>query len=85
MNKFSHKGPEKKKLVTRLFNDIAKRYDFLNHFFSFGVDYYWRNRLVKEMKPSQNQLILDVATGTGDVAFKLAPRCKNVTGIDIRK
>ena len=83
MNKFSHKGPEKKKLVTRLFNDIAKRYDFLNHFFSFGVDYYWRNRLVKEMKPSQNQLILDVATGTGDVAFKLAPRCKKVTGIDI--
>ena len=83
MNKFSHKGPEKKKLVTTLFNDIANRYDFLNHFFSFGIDYYWRNRLVKEMNINQNQFILDVATGTGDVAFKLAPKCKKVTGIDI--
>ena len=83
MNKFSHKGPEKKKLVTTLFNDIANRYDFLNHFFSFGIDYYWRNRLVKEMNTNQNQFILDVATGTGDVAFKLAPKCKKVTGIDI--
>ena len=83
MNKFSHTGPEKKKLVTRLFNDIAKRYDFLNHFFSFGIDYYWRHRLVKEMNISQNQRILDVATGTGDVVFKLASRCKEVTGLDI--
>ena len=83
MNKFSHTGPEKKKLVTRLFNDIAKRYDFLNHFFSFGIDYYWRHRLVKQMNISQNQCILDVATGTGDVVFKLAPRCKEVTGLDI--
>ena len=83
MNKFSHKGPKKKKLVTRLFNDIAHKYDFLNHFFSFGIDYYWRYRLVKEMSIKQNQCILDVATGTGDVAFKLAPKCKEVTGIDI--
>ena len=58
MNKFSHKGPEKKKLVTNLFNDIAKRYDFLNHFFSFGIDYYWRHRLFKEIDPKGNNLIL---------------------------
>ena len=83
MNKFSHKGPKKKKLVTKLFNDIANRYDFLNHFFSFGVDYYWRYRLVKEMSINKDQQILDVATGTGDVVFKLAPRCKEATGIDI--
>ena len=83
MNKFSHKGPKKKKLVTKLFNDIANRYDFLNHFFSFGVDYYWRYRLVKEMSINKGQQILDVATGTGDVVFKLAPRCKEAIGIDI--
>ena len=83
MNKFSHKGSEKKKLVTRLFNDIAKRYDFLNHFFSFGVDYYWRNRLVKSINPKPDYIILDVATGTGDVAFKLATKTDKVTGIDI--
>ena len=83
MNKFSHKGSEKKKLVTRLFNDIARRYDFLNHFFSFGIDYYWRNRLVKSIQPQKNHIVLDVATGTGDVAFKLAPKTEKVTGIDI--
>ena len=83
MNKFSHKGPKKKRLVTQLFNDIAHRYDFLNHFFSFGIDYYWRHRLVKKMKINKNQNILDVATGTGDVVFKLAPMCNKVTGIDI--
>ena len=83
MNKFSHKGSEKKKLVTRLFNDIARRYDFLNHFFSFGIDYYWRNRLVKLIQPQKNHIVLDVATGTGDVAFKLAPKTEKVTGIDI--
>ena len=80
MNKFSHKGSEKKKLVTRLFNDIARRYDFLNHFFSFGIDYYWRNRLVKSIQPQKNHIVLDVATGTGDVAFKLAPKTEKVTG-----
>jgi len=83
MNKFSHKGKKKKKLVTRLFNDIAQRYDFLNHVFSFGVDYYWRYRLVKLIQPLANYNILDVATGTGDVAFKLSPKSKSITGIDI--
>ena len=83
MNKFSHKGSEKKKLVTRLFNDIARRYDFLNHFFSFGIDYYWRNRLIKSIHPQKDHIVLDVATGTGDVAFKLAPKTEKVTGIDI--
>ena len=83
MNKFSHKGSEKKKLVTQLFNDIARRYDFLNHFFSFGVDYYWRNRLIKAINPQKDYSMLDVATGTGDVAFKLAPKSQHVKGIDI--
>jgi demethylmenaquinone methyltransferase/2-methoxy-6-polyprenyl-1,4-benzoquinol methylase len=83
MNKFTHKGNEKKTLVTKLFNDIAKSYDFFNHFFSFGIDYYWRSRLVKSIKPKSNHVVLDVATGTGDVAFKIAPRTKKVTGIDI--
>jgi len=83
MNKFSHKGPEKKKLVTKLFNDIAERYDFLNHFFSFGIDYYWRDRLLKAINLKETYTVLDIATGTGDVAFKLASNCRKVTGIDI--
>jgi demethylmenaquinone methyltransferase/2-methoxy-6-polyprenyl-1,4-benzoquinol methylase len=83
MNKFSHKGTEKKTLVTKLFNDIAKSYDFFNHFFSFGIDYYWRSRLVKKANISNEDIILDVATGTGDVAFNIASRAKHVTGLDI--
>ena len=85
MNKFSHKGTEKKELVTKLFNDIAKRYDFLNHLFSFGIDYYWRKRLVNKVQPSNQTSILDIATGTGDVAFKLALKCNQVVGLDIAK
>tara|TARA_Y100000766_G_scaffold282261_1_gene295215 strand:- start:667 stop:1386 length:720 start_codon:yes stop_codon:yes gene_type:complete len=83
MNKFTHKGNEKKTLVTKLFNDIAKSYDFFNHFFSFGIDYYWRSRLVKKTNATKTDVILDVATGTGDVAFKLAPNVNHVTGLDI--
>ena len=83
MNKFSHKGTEKKTLVTKLFNDIAKSYDFFNHFFSFGVDYYWRSRLVKKASISKQHIVLDVATGTGDVAFNMASKAKHVTGLDI--
>jgi len=83
MNKFSHKGTEKKNLVTRLFNDIAKSYDFFNHFFSFGVDFYWRSKLVKKANVSKEDVVLDVATGTGDVAFNLAPSVQHVTGLDI--
>ena len=83
MNKFSHKGTKKKNLVTRLFNDIAKSYDFFNHFFSFGIDYYWRSRLVKKTNVSKTDIVLDVATGTGDVAFNLAPHVNHVTGLDI--
>ena len=83
MNKFSHKGIEKKKLVTRLFNDIAKTYDFLNHLFSFGIDYYWRSRLINKANLNKELNALDLATGTGDVAFKLASKCNQVVGLDI--
>ena len=83
MNKFSHKGTEKKKLVVKLFNDIAKTYDFLNHLFSFGIDYYWRRKLIDNAKLNKKINALDIATGTGDVAFKLASKCDKVTGLDI--
>ena len=83
MNKFSHTGTEKKKLVTKLFNDIAKTYDFLNHLFSFGIDYYWRIRLINKANLNQENHALDIATGTGDVAFKLASKCDKVVGLDI--
>ena len=68
-----------------MFDKIASRYDFLNHFLSAGIDVGWRKKLVKQLKPLQPQKILDVATGTGDVAIMalkiLQPQ--QVIGIDI--
>lgn len=76
---------EKKAKVNAMFDSIAHRYDFLNHLLSFGIDRIWRRKAIKiigrEIKPVK---ILDVATGTGDLAIaslKLKP--DSVTGIDI--
>lgn len=52
-----------------MFDGIAKRYDFLNHFLSFGIDLYWRKQSVKSLNLQDGQLLLDVATGTGDQGF----------------
>ncbi|GGK65748.1 bifunctional demethylmenaquinone methyltransferase/2-methoxy-6-polyprenyl-1,4-benzoquinol methylase UbiE [Rufibacter glacialis] len=74
----------KKKQVAQMFNSIAKRYDFLNHFLSAGVDIYWRKRAVKLLKRVKPQLVLDIATGTGDFALEtLQLKPKQIIGIDI--
>jgi demethylmenaquinone methyltransferase/2-methoxy-6-polyprenyl-1,4-benzoquinol methylase len=67
-----------------MFDSIAHRYDFLNHFLSFGVDFYWRRKSISLLKPLRPQRILDVATGTGDfaiAALRLKPT--EVVGVDI--
>ncbi|MFB9863965.1 bifunctional demethylmenaquinone methyltransferase/2-methoxy-6-polyprenyl-1,4-benzoquinol methylase UbiE [Rufibacter immobilis] len=74
----------KKTQVANMFNSIAKRYDFLNHFLSAGVDIYWRKRAVKLLEQSKPQMILDIATGTGDFALEtLRLKPKQIIGIDI--
>lgn len=70
--------------VRKMFDSIAHKYDFLNHFLSLGVDIYWRNKLVELLNPKSDQKFLDVATGTGDVGFailKKQPKAQ-VVGID---
>jgi demethylmenaquinone methyltransferase / 2-methoxy-6-polyprenyl-1,4-benzoquinol methylase len=74
----------KKELVRSMFNDIAFRYDFLNHFLSLGIDIQWRRKVRKYLSPFQPKQIIDVATGTGDLAIelnKLNP--DRIIGIDI--
>ncbi len=74
----------KKKQVAEMFNNISGSYDFLNHFFSLGIDKQWRKKAIKILREDQPKKILDVATGTGDFAFeamKLNP--EEITGIDI--
>jgi demethylmenaquinone methyltransferase / 2-methoxy-6-polyprenyl-1,4-benzoquinol methylase len=74
----------KKEQVATMFNNISKKYDFLNHFLSLGIDIIWRKKAIRLLKDSQPKQILDIATGTGDfaiAALKLNPI--KVTGIDI--
>lgn len=75
----------KKAYVAGMFDDIAFKYDFLNHFLSFGIDKRWRKQLVNSFMSSSPQKILDLATGTADLAIKIAQSFKKskVTGIDI--
>ena len=74
----------KKEQVAEMFDNISGKYDFLNHFFSAGIDNIWRKRAIKELAKDNPRVILDVATGTGDFAFeamKLNP--EKVIGVDI--
>ncbi|NCG09423.1 MAG: bifunctional demethylmenaquinone methyltransferase/2-methoxy-6-polyprenyl-1,4-benzoquinol methylase UbiE [Verrucomicrobia bacterium] len=62
------------KNVNRMFANIASRYDFANHFLSGGVDYYWRKVLADRVAAFSPGSLVDLATGSGDVAFKLRDR-----------
>lgn len=68
-----------------MFDSIARRYDFLNHFLSFGIDRSWRRKAIRKISEKyRNPEIIDVATGTGD--FAIAASVLNpagITGIDI--
>jgi demethylmenaquinone methyltransferase/2-methoxy-6-polyprenyl-1,4-benzoquinol methylase len=55
--------------IRRMFGEISPRYDFLNHFLSGGTDWYWRWRTVRAVPPCGDAPILDVCTGTGDLAL----------------
>jgi len=67
-----------------MFNKISKRYDFLNHFLSLGIDISWRRKAIRMLAPYSPKYILDIATGTGDFALeamKLNP--ERIIGVDI--
>ncbi len=75
----------KKEQVSRMFNSIARRYDLLNRLLSAGIDKRWRKRAISLLAKAQPQKVLDIATGTADVALALAKQLDStrVTGIDI--
>jgi demethylmenaquinone methyltransferase/2-methoxy-6-polyprenyl-1,4-benzoquinol methylase len=78
-------GQTKKEQVAAMFDDIAPRYDFLNRFLSAGIDVQWRRKALKKLAPLQPKIMLDVATGTGDVAIMAARQLhpEKIIGIDI--
>ncbi len=74
----------KKEFVRTMFNDIAVRYDFLNHFLSLNIDYLWRKNVISILKPYKPKIILDVATGTADLALQATSlNPDKIIGIDI--
>ena len=80
----------KGKQVSRMFDSIAKTYDEINLFMSLGIDRYWRNKLISSLAPyaaknNGTTKILDIATGTGDLAILEAKKLKPemVLGVDI--
>jgi demethylmenaquinone methyltransferase / 2-methoxy-6-polyprenyl-1,4-benzoquinol methylase len=74
----------KKEEVASMFDNISKRYDFLNIFLSFGIDRLWRKRVVRTLRNHKPAQVLDIATGTGDLAFQLSRiTTEKVTGVDI--
>lgn len=72
-------------VITEMFDDIAPRYDFLNHLLSFHIDKIWRRKTSKLVASHQPSEILDVATGTGDLAIRMAKDCPGarIKGIDL--
>lgn len=81
MFRLSDKGEK----IQQMFGAIAPRYDFLNRLLSFGIDRRWRTKAVRLLKYREGSRILDVATGTGDVALEIArrtPGSVRITGAD---
>jgi demethylmenaquinone methyltransferase/2-methoxy-6-polyprenyl-1,4-benzoquinol methylase len=74
----------KKEQVTKMFDTISKEYDSLNRVISFGIDVKWRNKVVKLVSDTNPETILDIATGTGDLAINLTKTsASKIVGLDI--
>lgn len=74
----------KKEQVSKMFDTISKEYDGLNRVISFGIDVKWRNKVVKIIGDTKPNSILDIATGTGDLAINLArTKASKIVGLDI--
>jgi demethylmenaquinone methyltransferase/2-methoxy-6-polyprenyl-1,4-benzoquinol methylase len=74
---------EKTRRVGEVFSSVARRYDVMNDLMSGGMHRLWKNRFVNRVKPRPGEKILDMAGGTGDIAFRMAQRGARVTVSDI--
>ena len=74
---------EKTRRVGEVFSSVARRYDLMNDLMSGGMHRLWKSRFVDRVKPRPGEAILDMAGGTGDIAFRMAERGASVTVADI--
>jgi demethylmenaquinone methyltransferase/2-methoxy-6-polyprenyl-1,4-benzoquinol methylase len=81
---YKNSNLSKKEQVTQMFDTISKEYDGLNRVISFGIDVKWRNKVVDLVNKHQPDTVLDIATGTGDLAINLAKTsATKIVGFDI--
>jgi demethylmenaquinone methyltransferase/2-methoxy-6-polyprenyl-1,4-benzoquinol methylase len=84
VNPYKDSDQSKKIQVTKMFDTISKEYDGLNRIISFGIDVKWRNKVVELVAAQNPKNILDIATGTGDLAISLtSTNAKDIVGLDI--
>lgn len=85
VNPYTSDSRNKSLQVREMFNNIAPAYDFMNRAMTFGIDRRWRRKAVDMLRRHPHATILDVATGTGDLAILLARRtdARSITGIDL--
>ena len=70
----------------QIYKKIAEKYDFLNHFFSLYIDVLWRKQLLKLISPKKGEIILDLCTGTGDIALEVLRKSEaHPIGLDISR
>jgi demethylmenaquinone methyltransferase / 2-methoxy-6-polyprenyl-1,4-benzoquinol methylase len=74
---------EKTRRVGGVFSRVASRYDLMNDLMSGGLHRHWKNQFVRRLKPRRGETILDMAGGTGDIAFRIADSGAQVTVADI--
>ena len=77
---YKEKQSSKKEQVADMFDSNSRKYDFLNHFLSLGIDISWRKKAIRMLEADQPKIILDVATGTGDFAYRVI---KTITQIKL--
>lgn len=82
---YKESSGSKKEQVTEMFNNVSGKYDLLNRVLSGGIDIYWRKKALSILKGQNNNLILDIATGTGNLAIEANKILKpeKIIGVDI--
>lgn len=82
---YKEKDSSKREQIAEMFDNVSPKYDFLNHLLSGGIDFWWRKKAISYLRAEKPQLILDIATGTGDLAIEAVKQLKpqKVIGVDI--
>lgn len=82
---YKEKDSSKREQIAEMFDNVSPRYDFLNHLLSGGIDFWWRKKAISMLRSENPKLILDIATGTGDLAVEAMKQLKpeKIIGVDI--